>query len=114
MTKADSGPNCIITERGLSATPTWGASRQGGSAQPQGCFRHSLIALTAGIVLNTDEETGPLPLTLTAPSDDGILIAIESVDADDEGFRGGYTIEVTSEDGSVGDRLTEPRTDVED
>lgn len=63
-----------------------------------------------------DEETGPLPLTLnvTAPSDDGILIAIESVDADDdEAFRGGYTLEVTSEGGSVGDRLTEPRTDVE-
>ena len=64
-----------------------------------------------------DQETGPLPLTLnvTAPSDDGVLIAIESVDADDdEGFRGGYTIEITSEDGSVGARLTEPRTDVED
>jgi hypothetical protein len=64
-----------------------------------------------------DQETGPLPLTLnvTAPSDDGILIAIESVDADDgEAFRGGYTIEITSADGSVGDRLTAPRPDVED
>jgi hypothetical protein len=64
-----------------------------------------------------DEEAGPLPLTLnvTAPSDDGILIAVESIDADDgEGFRGDYTIEVRSGDGSVGDRLTEPRPDAED